>query len=315
MKCDICKFKTTNNLASEYCSMGHWSNVHGPLIDTVDVETCPNFEEKIYKTLEQLRASSKPKHKVVEQTPEAKEYFQRIREIDAQEKDFSLKGLLDSHYRSNAQHKNDFMPYPISLQDANELYKHIYESEVLKLKDKVQPVNQELIILLVAYFIGADGALSPNKGIYLFGDVGRGKTLIMRCFQRFCKIIEERLTNAGEKFTPRSFKMESCKSIVLKVAEDKNVESLKRFYIDSWCLDDIGAEENYKLFGNEMNVMLDIIVERYQRLQSRKLITHATSNMPFTESRLTSRYDMRFESRCCEMFHPIFFDGIDFRKI
>ena len=75
----------------------------------------------------------------------------------------------------------------------------------------------------------------------------------MRCLQLFTNMIENKLTNAGQIFTPRKFKIEPCKSIVLKVAEEKNINNLKRLYTDTWCLDDVGTEDNYRLFVQQLH--------------------------------------------------------------
>ena len=313
MNCNECKFKTCDVSGRDFCFF------ELPDFGNNGIK-CGEFQQKpLLRTLDQLltRQNQFRKKPQPEPSPEAKAYLARLKQQVKEEADYSLKGLLKAACRSNTNKAWIFKPYPISLADGRQFFKIIYESEVLKLKSGVEYLKHttETIDALLVYFMGQNPDLSPTKGIYLFGDVGRGKTLLMRCFERFCQIIESKLEAAGQQFTPRAFKMESCKSIVLKVAEDKDLASLKRFYNDSWCFDDIGAEENYKLFGNDVNVMSDVIIERYQRLQNRVLITHATSNLPFTEKRLTDRYDMRFESRANELFHPVFLDAIDFRKL
>jgi DNA replication protein DnaC len=76
----------------------------------------------------------------------------------------------------------------------------------------------------------------------------------------------------------------------------------------------LGCEENYKLYGNDMNVILDIMIERHSRMYEYNVITHVTSNLPPTADRLTDKYDARFESRCHEMFHFLVIKGKDYRK-
>ena len=304
MSCIDCKYKIIGADAIAYCATGNEAFA-------CEGENCEHYNARLVSP-----NWDKPREK--EKTKPSDEYLayvEKIKRVEKSESDYSLTGLLSS---INAASNSSFIfkPYPVTWEDGKTFFREIYESEVLKLKEKVLYPQQtkEAIIELLAYFMGQSENLSPLKGIYLFGEPGRGKSLIMKCFERFCNIIESKLEAANYNFTPRKFKIESCRSIVLQVAEEKNIDSLKKLYATTLCLDDIGAEENYKLFGNEMNVILDVITERYTRLQSRGLITHATSNMPFDDKLLIERYDMRFESRCKEIFHPIYLDGFDFRK-
>lgn len=250
-------------------------------------------------------------------TEEAIEYGKLLRARDEVAKDYSLDGLIKAAFNTR-RFTRQFIPYPIELADAKKLFAAIYEKRILERKESVvyDEHNKPIILNMVKYFIGDPSCeWDLNKGIWLWGDVGRGKSELFPCLQLMVNVIEEKLTNAGVPFTSRKFKIESCKSIVLQIAADKSIENLKRFYNGIWCLDDIGAEDNYRLFGNDLNVILDVIVERHKHLQQTGLITHATSNLPPKEERLIARYDERFESRCNEMFNFVFLGGKDKRKL
>ena len=302
MSCLTCKYNSCDNKGTSLCWAGN------ELYATGGIE-CKDFKEKPQnKSLEQLREQQTAKVKPVEQTQASKEYQERLRRVDERERDLSLTGLLSELNTPNAQ-SFLFKPYPIPFDTGNQFFKRIYEQEVLKLKSEVKfnKHTQNVIDELLAYFMGRIDALSPKKGIYLFGEPGRGKTLIMKSFEIFCNVIESKLEASGKPFTKRRFTTESCKSIVLRVAEEKQVTSLRKLYTENLCLGDIGAEDNYKLFG--------ILTERYDRLQSYLLITHGTGNLAPTEDRLKDRYDYRIESRFNEMFHSVYLDGVDFRKI
>lgn len=274
--------------------------------------TLEELQGRRQRYLEKRQTEQKPL------TEEAIEYNKRLRTADEEARDYSLESLMKSAFTTQRRVSKKIIPYPIELSDAKKLFASIYETRIRERKEEVvyDEFNKPIILNLVKYFIGDPTCeYDLSKGIYLWGDVGRGKSELFPCFQLFVNVIEEKLGNAGVQFTSRKFKIEACKSIVLQIATDKNVESLKRFYNGIWCLDDIGAEDNYKLFGNDLNVILDIVVERHKHLQRSGLITHATSNMPPKEERLIARYDMRFESRCNEMFNYVFLGGKDKRKL
>lgn len=274
------------------------------------------------KSLEKLRESAEKfrnrnnKPMTPEQIAAGKEYAAKLKQIERLESDCSLNAILAT-YERNGRSRKQFIPYAITLADGKKILHKIIETEILKQKRQFaydQHVK-EVISRLLSYYLGIGSDLGAEKGIYLFGHVGRGKTLLMRCFKIFTNLIEEKLTKAEREFTPRSFKMESCKTLVLDVANSKSVEVLRKYYKGNYCLDDLGAEDDYKLFGNDLNVMLDVITERRKCFVEQNIVTHVTSNMPPDEDKLIARYDARFESRCHEMFHFIYLDGKDYRKL
>lgn len=74
----------------------------------------------------------------------------------------------------------------------------------------------------------------------------------------------------------------------------------------NFCFDDLGTENNIKYFGNECNVMAEILLSRYDLFVSKKLVTHITTNLSATE--LEQTYCNRLRSRLREMVNLIGFD-------
>lgn len=68
---------------------------------------------------------------------------------------------------------------------------------------------------------------------------------------------------------------------------------------------DLGIEQNMKHFGNESNVMAEILLSRYDLLRSAGIITHTTTNLNANE--LEKLYGNRVRSRLREMFNLITF--------
>jgi DNA replication protein DnaC len=78
------------------------------------------------------------------------------------------------------------------------------------------------------------------------------------------------------------------------------------------CFDDLGTESNLKYFGNECNVMGEILLRRYDAFthpdQSRRTKTHLTTNLSASE--IEQYYGNRIRSRLRESFNLIAFNNI-----
>ncbi len=150
--------------------------------------------------------------------------------------------------------------------------------------------------------------INLNKGILLSGPIGCGKSSLMfltRYFQapesrfiiRPCREVGFEFIREGyetiHKYTHRSF---------------KNHEP------QTYCFDDLGSENNLKYFGNECNVMAEVLLSRYDLYISRKLITHLTTNLSASE--MENMYGNRIRSRMREQFNLIAFsnNSMDKRK-
>ena len=74
----------------------------------------------------------------------------------------------------------------------------------------------------------------------------------------------------------------------------------------SYCFDDLGTEQQIKHFGNDCNVMVEILITRYEEFISNGSITHITTNLSASE--IEKAYGNRVRSRLRQMFNLIAFD-------
>jgi DNA replication protein DnaC len=151
-----------------------------------------------------------------------------------------------------------------------------------------------------------------NKGLFLFGTVGVGKTKIMELFyknKRTCykmiscrKVVSEYIKHGHDVIEPMSHSM---------VPMVKNIDN---FFQDreGICFDDLGTEsETANNFGNKRNVFEQILLDRYDNgLPFHE--THITSNL--SPEMIKERYGERVVSRMREMFNIIELKGNDRRK-
>ncbi len=73
-----------------------------------------------------------------------------------------------------------------------------------------------------------------------------------------------------------------------------------------YYFDDLGTENNLKFYGNECNIMAEILLSRYDLFLSGKLIAHLTTNLSASEIEVA--YGNRIHSRMREFSNLIAFN-------
>ncbi len=171
---------------------------------------------------------------------------------------------------------------------------------------KVHEEDKPILFKLLCYFLKDEAVASQlqinlNKGILLSGPIGVGKTTILNLMRLF-------------EPAQNRFILKSCRDVSFEFITD-GYQTLHKYSRYSFhkhepqtvCFDDLGTENNLKYFGNECNVMAEIILSRYDLFVSRKLITHLTTNLSASE--IEANYGNRVRSRMRELFNLIAFDN------
>lgn len=178
-------------------------------------------------------------------------------------------------------------------------------SELYGSQFKIVEDDHTIIYKLIAYFLKDEQTcfqlnVNLNKGIMLSGPVGCGKTSLMNLMKY--------LTPTDNKFY-----VKPCREISFEFIQDGyeiiHKYSKGKLYSSeakTICFDDLGTENNLKYFGNECNVMAEILLSRYDLFISKKLITHITTNLSATE--IENQYGNRVRSRLRQMINLIAFD-------
>lgn len=180
--------------------------------------------------------------------------------------------------------------------------------------------NKMLIDKLSQYFTGderfLEGGYSFDKGILIMGNVGVGKTEIMKFMQKNKKscfkivscndVSNEFLLYAGDKDNQGT--IENIYSTPIeKALNDPSVFYQRKI---GFCFDDLGTEEIKNSFGNKKNVMADVIMAIYNKRDFSRF--HITTNL--TGEEIENRYGTRVISRIREMFNVFVLEGNDRRK-
>ncbi len=162
--------------------------------------------------------------------------------------------------------------------------------------------DNHVLLQLYAYISGDENlckfyGICLEKGLFLSGKTGVGKSVHMKLLHQFYMQKDK-------------FKMKACQQLSLEYMDQGSpiIMQYGRNYIDyidqnsinqSYCFDDLGTEDEVKHFGTQTNVMGQIILLRYNIFQSRRVLTHFTSNL--TAEQIEFHYGDRVRSRLREM--------------
>jgi DNA replication protein DnaC len=166
--------------------------------------------------------------------------------------------------------------------------------------------DHPVVYRLIAYFLNDEETcfkynLDLDKGIILSGPVGCGKTSLLT--------VMKYLTPMQNKFI-----VKPCRDISFEFIKD-GYEVIHRYangklYISEpkiYCFDDLGVENNLKYYGNECNVMAEVLLSRYDIYIAKRINTHITTNLSASE--IEQQYGIRVRSRLREMCNLIAFDN------
>ncbi len=161
--------------------------------------------------------------------------------------------------------------------------------------------------LLIYFFADQELAKANNidlkKGVLLSGPVGSGKTSIMALVRYFqcaqqrhvlkpCReIVFEFLSKGFDTITKYSKSFQKPEGTLSPVV---------------YCFDDLGIENKATYYGNECDVMKEIIMSKYDLFESIGMMTHFTTNL--NEEELEVRYGENVISRLHAMTNFMAFD-------
>lgn len=195
---------------------------------------------------------------------------------------------------------------------------------------RIDEANCDLVMALCYYFANdpafeqicvpdALGQPKPmnwklNKGLLITGNVGTGKTMVMKLLQVNKKQCFEVLNAAdiSQQFARTNeqggYEIISSMSTIHKT----EIKHRNFFFHEDWglCIDDVGVEDQKSNFGNRANVIAEILAGRYAA-NLKPGMTHMTTNLG--KVGLEEKYGPRIWSRMMEMFNVIQLGGADRR--
>lgn len=176
---------------------------------------------------------------------------------------------------------------------------------------KVDDGNREKISLLFNYFNNFESELDLKKSILVCGDVGTGKTILLRAFECYT-----------EKYMRQNkFKIYDIPTIISDL-DEKGLKGISCLYsnlngfgvevMQSICIDELNEFTSFKSYGNTYNFMDLIIQRRYTIFQNYGYKTHITTNLTLEE--IMNKLDFRVRDRLKELCNIVEMKGASRRK-
>lgn len=218
-----------------------------------------------------------------------------------------LKDLIVQDYKPN------FLQHPgVDLLKINEL-KHYFLMVARSICPDYQ-IRQEqkpLINDIFNWCIKVNGRYNPDKGLWIWGDIGIGKSTLLEIVRGFCHDVRPHADDGSGYMMPYSFRTTNAIEVCSEFSRhgyagiDTYIKSSRQAF------DELGSEScPTGYYGTVENVFQYVLQRRYD---SRFVnFTHVTTNMTIDE--ISDRYGARIYDRCKEMFNFVEMRGATWRK-
>lgn len=174
--------------------------------------------------------------------------------------------------------------------------------------------QEEYYLDLMAYFLGKPRRFDLNKGLLILGTIGTGKTMsfeVMRKLYGGFQIVNTR-------YVVRDYITTNPSALVIDKYGRNSFGTTPAGVIDYkkpkiFCFDDFGLESiDTRSFGNAVNVMEEIMGDRYDYFLKHGLLTFATSNLKVEQ--IEECYGPRVRDRIRQIMNVHVLVGDSLRK-
>lgn len=154
--------------------------------------------------------------------------------------------------------------------------------------------------------------LDYNKGLFLFGGLGLGKSMTLRALRQYRNKLVNRHESLKEDYRLKGIRLKSAAELAHIYAADGLPGLI--VYTDGDCnliIDEFGREPRpVKYFGTDQNVLQFVLQQRYDF--RRTSVTHITTNLQLED--IAQYYGTYIADRFLEMFNFIEFKGDSLRS-
>lgn len=171
---------------------------------------------------------------------------------------------------------------------------------------------------IVRWCLMLDGPYDPHKGLWIWGDIGTGKSTLLKIIQEYCRIVRkpERYRDIShpnrlrKDVLPYGFRITNANYVTGAYARD-GYPGIEEYIANCrQAFDEVGREcvpTGY--YGNLENIFQYIFQRRYDL--RRGDFTHVTSNL--NPQQIGAVYGDHIYDRCIEMFNFVEMKGESWR--
>lgn len=177
----------------------------------------------------------------------------------------------------------------------------------------VKKADKRILNSIFAWVWKNDGmnslGLDFGKGLFLYGSLGRGKTMTLLALRKYLIGLNRRIKRSDYRLGTY---WRSASELANIYAADGQ-PALTEYYGRDCCLfiDELGKEPNpANNFGTKLDVFQFLLQMRYD--YRRSCVTHITTNLALEDVART--YGNYIADRCLELFNFIEFRGESFRR-
>ncbi|MEI3156216.1 MAG: hypothetical protein V8T07_00585 [Muribaculaceae bacterium] len=182
----------------------------------------------------------------------------------------------------------------------------------------IAPDMKPLLNDLVRWCLMLDGRYDPDKGLWLWGDIGTGKSTMLEIIRRYCPIVRPPAIyrNSADPRTMRrdtwayGFNTANASYVAGMFAMGGYPAIESYIMMPRQAFDEVGRESiPTGYYGNMENVFQYIFQRRYDI--RRGDFTHVTSNL--SPDQIGDLYGDHIRDRCDEMFNFVEMRGASWR--
>lgn len=174
---------------------------------------------------------------------------------------------------------------------------------------QIEPSLKPTINALFRWCLRLDGELDPDKGLWLHGSIGSGKTTMLQIVRAFAAHVRP-APDGCNCYWPRITKAFD----VCAAYEKEGTEGIRPYFTEPLqAFDDLGfGNRLVNHYGTACNVFSEVLAQRYDRCLGYPCETHVTTNL--TLAQIPELFDERIADRCNQMFNFVEFSTYSWRS-
>jgi energy-coupling factor transporter ATP-binding protein EcfA2 len=142
----------------------------------------------------------------------------------------------------------------------------------LKMKDQAAATFKNFTHWLIG---SRDGGWNPSKCLYLWGDLGCGKSTLIKAGRKVMAFYKREF-----QWSALSYDFISFAEVFTRVQTEQDLRDFSRTAKGNWALDELRAEHlAFKYYGNDLQLVQNLLTARYNGWEDRQERTIITSNI------------------------------------